>query len=143
MKIRRWEKRDNAVIEEIERVSFSDPWSMDMLDSCFLSDGFYGLVAEDDDKIAGYVGAVYLFETADIVNVCVAPDFRRKGVAETLLIRLIDYLKENGVENVYLEVRKSNLPAVALYEKLGFKKFGERKKYYEDSEDAIVYRKDI
>lgn len=140
MTVRRWEKRDNVAIEKIEAASFSDPWGLSALDSCFDTDTFFGLVAEEDGAVIGYVGAVYLFECADVVNVCTDGAFRRKGIAKTLLNQLIDGLFSLGVTQFFLEVRASNVPAITLYDGLGFKKIGVRQKYYENTEDALVYR---
>ena len=67
--------------------------------------------------------------------------FRRKGIAQSVINRLIDELLEKKVENIFLEVRVSNYGARALYEKLGFKEIGIRKNYYENAEDAIVMKK--
>ena len=143
MIIRRWERSDNAAVSVIENKSFSDPWSVEMLDSCFLSPAFYGLVAVDNGLIAGFIGSMYLFENGDIINVCVDEAYRRRGVGQALIGQLLAYLKERGVERVLLEVRKSNLPAIKLYEKLGFTLSGERKKYYEDTEDALIYKMEL
>jgi len=142
MIFRRWTINDNPQIFEIERDSFSDPWSIEMLDDCFLATNFYGLVAELNERIVAYVGAVFAYDSADIVNVCVEKSFRKQSIGTVILFTLIEHLKNKGVEHVYLEVRRSNSPAIGLYEKLGFKKAGERKAYYEDGEDALVYRYD-
>ncbi|MBP5177639.1 MAG: ribosomal protein S18-alanine N-acetyltransferase [Clostridia bacterium] len=139
MTVRRWQKGDNAEIAAIEKQSFADPWSEDMFDPFFLTDTFYGLVAVEDGRIAGYVGAVYIFETADVVNVCVEKSYRRRGIAKRLLSDLVRDLSGMGVTRFLLEVRRSNAPAIALYENCGFKKTGERKRYYEDTEDALIY----
>ena len=141
MIIRSWEKSDNSEIAKIEQASFKVPWSKEMFDSCFSSHGFYGLVAVDNGLIAGFICTLYLFENADILNVCVEKNHRRQGVGEALLSELTKYLKRENVTNVFLEVRRSNAPAIALYEKAGFIKTGERKKYYEDTEDALIYVK--
>ncbi len=141
MIIRRWEASDNSEIESLERASFSSPWSKDMFDACLSSRGFYGLVAVDNGLIAGFICVLYLFENADILNVCVEKSHRRQGVGERLLSETITFLKSENVTKVFLEVRRSNAPAIALYEKAGFIKTGERKKYYEDTEDALIYVK--
>lgn len=137
--LRQWKKSDNEVIGRLEVENFRSPWSLEMLDSCFLYDNFYGVVEEDDGVIIGYVGAVYSGEDADVMNLCVDEKYRRRGYATKLMNGIIDYLKERLVKNVFLEVRRSNRSAIALYEKLGFTKVGERKRYYENTEDAMVY----
>ena len=81
----------------------------------------------------------------DITNVAVAPASRRKGVARTLLERLIELLKEQQVTAVTLEARASNTPAIALYQSLGFKSVGLRPRYYTNPvEDAeIMWKTDM
>ena len=91
----------------------------------------------------GYVGSQSSIDEADIMNVAVHPDFRRRGVAEALIIRLVSDLKERGIHALLLEVRVSNTPAITLYEKLGFSQVGRRKNYYHNpKEDALILRKE-
>ena len=137
--LRQWKKSDNEVIGRLEVENFRSPWSLEMLDSCFSYDNFYGVVSEENGVIIGYVGAVFSGEDADVMNLCVDANYRRRGHATELMNGIIGYLKERSVKNVFLEVRRSNDQAIALYEKLGFTKVGERKRYYENTEDAMVY----
>ena len=102
---------------------------------------FYGKVCEVDGKIVGYIGAIYDFWDGEILNIAVKNEYRKQGIGEKLMQEIIDFLCLEKKENVFLEVRKSNFPAQKLYEKLGFIKIGERKKYYENTEDAIVMSK--
>ena len=140
MIIREWKRSDNDAITLIDAKCFHDPWNKRMFDDCFDTGvSFVGMVAEEEGRLLGYVGAVYVFGAADIVNICVDTPFRRRGIAEQLLGAVIDDLSVCGVSKFFLEVRRSNAAAIALYEKLGFKKLGERKKYYENTEDALIY----
>ena len=94
--------------------------------------------------VLGYVGSQTCFEDADILNVCVAPAARRQGVAEALMLELEKKLLPQGVEQITLEVRASNEPAIRLYEKLGYAQLGVRKGYYEKPrEDALILRKEL
>ena len=78
-----------------------------------------------------------------MMNVAVHPDYRRQGIAEGLIAVLVDKLRENEVYCLLLEVRASNDPAKALYEKLGFVEVGRRKNYYRNPrEDALILRKE-
>ena len=80
---------------------------------------------------------------ADIMNVAVDPAYRRQGIAEQLLLRLEQDLKDEDVHSLTLEVRPSNTPAVSLYEKLGYKQVGCRRGYYHHpKEDALILRKE-
>ena len=78
-----------------------------------------------------------------MMNIAVHPDFRRQGVARALILALTEELKKRGSHCLTLEVRASNAPAIALYEKLGFSQAGLRKNYYRDpKEDALILRKE-
>ena len=78
------------------------------------------------------------------MNVAVHPDYRRKGIAEALVAELVEALKKRESHCLTLEVRASNEPAKALYEKLGFTQVGLRKNYYRNpKEDALILRKEF
>jgi ribosomal-protein-alanine N-acetyltransferase len=79
-----------------------------------------------------------------MMNVAVHPDFRRQGIAEELVNTLVDNLKKMGSRCLTLEVRASNDPAIALYQKLGFVQVGRRPNYYRNpKEDALILRKEF
>lgn len=81
---------------------------------------------------------------AEIFNIAVQPELRQHGLAKKLLSEVLALVKKRGVVIVFLEVRTSNLPAIGLYEGLGFTKAGMRKKYYADTgEDALILRLDM
>ena len=98
----------------------------------------YYIVAISDGKICGYGGLWNICGEADITDIAVHPDFRKRGIGEGILGELISYCRENDCTKLNLEVRKSNLPARKLYEKCGFTRDGERKNYYENRETAIL-----
>ena len=85
-------------------------------------------------------GRYYIsFEEADISNVAVKKNFRRKNVAENMLNKLFYECGEKGVSDITLEVRETNVPAISLYEKLGFEEAGIRKNFYEKPvENALI-----
>ena len=143
MIIREWKIADNEVIEGLERECFKTPWTKEMLDGSFTLNNFKGFVADENGVIAGYVGVIYDDWDGGILNVAVKKSERRKGYGKTLMQSALDFLKEKGKENVFLEVRRSNLAAQNLYFSLGFTKIGERKKYYENTEDAFVLGKKL
>ena len=103
------------------------------------------LVAEGEEGgVLGYVGSQSCFEDADILNVAVAPAARRRGLAAALMTELEARLAPKGVERITLEVRASNLPAIRLYEGLGYVQAGLRKGYYEKPrEDALILQKTL
>ena len=132
-----------AQIAELENTCFSDPWSEASIASELSNPLSCWLVAVEGEKVAGYIGSQTVMGETDMMNVAVHPDFRRQGVAKALILALVDALKERGSHWLMLEVRDSNAPARALYEKLGFAEVGRRKNYYsKPREDALILRKE-
>jgi ribosomal-protein-alanine N-acetyltransferase len=124
---------------EIERMSFTSPWS----EAAFLQEihKHYALsqVAEFRHEVIGYMCANYLFDEGHILNLAVHHDFRRQGVATFLMKDALNILKEKGCRFCYLEVRVSNLAAKTFYERLGFRLVAFRKRYYvSPEEDAAL-----
>ena len=132
-------------IAALEALCFgSAAWSEMSISSELQNLWSYWLVSVQGEQVVGYVGSQSSFEEADIMNVAVHPDYRRQGVAESLITRLGDDLNERGIHALLLEVRVSNTPAIALYEKLGFRQVGLRKNYYRNpKEDALILRKEL
>ena len=130
-------------VAELEKICFADPWSEKSVASELDNKWALWFVALEEDKVAGYIGSQTSIDETDVMNVAVHPDFRRRGIAESLIIRLVDELKMRGSHALMLEVRASNTPAIALYEKLGFRQVGCRKNYYRNpKEDALILRKE-
>ena len=95
------------------------------------------LVYEEEETIKGFLMYTELEETTDIVDIIVKEEERQKGIASCLMDYMLSDLKES-VKLLTLEVRKSNTPAIALYEKFGFEVVNIREKYYGDGEDAYL-----
>ena len=132
-----------AQIAQIEKVCFSDPWSEKSVASELENELSLWLVAEEAGQVCGYVGSQTVLGETDMMNVAVHPDFRRRGIAEALVNALVEALKAKGSHCLTLEVRASNSPARALYEKLGFSRIGTRKNYYRNpKEDGLILRKE-
>lgn len=130
-------------VAQLETICFSDPWSELSISLELTNVWSYWLVAVDGDTVVGYVGSQSSIDTSDIMNVAVHPDYRRQGIAEKLINDLVEDLKSRGSHALMLEVRVSNDPAIALYEKLGFRLVGRRKNYYRNpKEDALILRKE-
>lgn len=137
----------------IERVSFSDPWSVDSFAAALTMDRMRVLVAEEVGPQAkgdgvpallGYVLALVLGEEAEIANLAVAPAARRRGVGRLLLVRVLVDLEARGVGSVFLEVRDSNGAARRLYASQGFAAVGRRSGYYRrPTEDALILKREI
>ena len=132
-----------AQIAQLEKICFSDPWSEKSVASELDNKLAFWLVAIEGDTVAGYIGSQTAMDETDMMNVAVHPDFRRQGIAEALITGLVEHLKTIGSRCLTLEVRASNAPAIALYEKLGFSEIGRRKNYYRNPrEDALILRKE-
>ena len=130
-------------VAALEAVCFHDPWSEKSVASELTNPLSLWLVALEGDRVAGYVGSQSVLGESDMMNVAVHPDYRRQGIAEQLCLALVEALKEKGNHCLTLEVRSSNEPAKALYEKLGFGQIGLRKNYYRNPrEDALILRKE-
>ncbi|MEA4882684.1 MAG: ribosomal protein S18-alanine N-acetyltransferase [Clostridia bacterium] len=128
-------------VAEIERLSFSSPWSSDaFIDELTRNDrAVYVVLRGTDGEAQGYGGMWLIFEEAHVTNVAVHPDFRRRGVGMAIMLSLMSMAARRGIVRMTLEVRASNASAQALYEKLGFVSTGIRPRYYLDNlEDAMV-----
>lgn len=125
---------------DIERDSFRVPWTPDMFIREFENDVSRQRVAKDEaGNVLGYLFYWFVIDEAHLMNVAVAPAARRHGVGRFLMERLIEECRLQRAAFLGLEVRRGNEPAIALYDTLGFKPIGLRKKYYvEENEDAIL-----
>ena len=132
-----------AQIAQLEKICFSDPWSEKSVASELDNKLAFWLVAAEGDTVAGYIGSQTVIDETDMMNVAVHPEFRRQGIAQQLVLRLVEELAKRENHCLSLEVRASNAPAIALYEKLGFSQVGRRPKYYRNPrEDALILRKE-
>lgn len=142
--IRRMEGNHVAQIAALEKLCFSDPWSETSVGGELENPLSYWLVAEENDRVLGYIGSQSVPPEADIMNLAVAPDCRGKGIGRELLTAMMAYLHSRNIETLFLEVRPSNTPARNLYASLGFVEAGRRKKYYVNPiEDALILRKEL
>lgn len=103
---------------------------------------FKCIVAVYNKEIIGYISFSCIFDI-EIESVLVKSSYQRQGIGTLLLNYIFKFAKENKISNVFLEVRKSNIGAISLYRKLGFSNISIRKKYYENSEDALILKKEI
>ena len=143
MMIVRMNESHVAAVAELEKICFSDPWSEKSVASELNNKLALWLIAEEEDRVAGYIGSQTCGDESDVMNVAVHPDFRRRGIAEALVTSLVEQLKAINSRCLTLEVRASNAPAIALYEKMGFAEVGRRKNYYRNPrEDALIMRKE-
>jgi ribosomal-protein-alanine N-acetyltransferase len=131
-------------VMEIERAAFSHPWSEEMIRRELEHEFSTVLLATDgrDGPILGFAVVWLVHDELHVLNVAVAPESRRRGVARSVLDRVEGSGREQGARIAMLEVRRSNAPAIALYRSLGYHEVGVRPRYYaEDGEDALVMDK--
>jgi ribosomal-protein-alanine N-acetyltransferase len=128
---------DLDAVLEIEQISFVRPWSRKGFELELAKPFGLPIVAEIQDRIAGYVIAWLILDELHIANVAVHPDSRRQGLAERLIRTVLAH--DPRIRWAGLEVRRNNSSARAMYKKLGFEETGVRKNYYEEEgEDAIL-----
>ncbi len=133
------EYRDIDQILAIENSSFAIPWSREAMESELRNSAARYQVLEENGRVLAYAGAWVVIDEGHVTNVAVHPNARGRGLGKAVLRALIQELLALDVCYMTLEVRVSNLPAISLYKRLGFKKAGLRKGYYEDNrEDAYI-----
>jgi ribosomal-protein-alanine N-acetyltransferase len=139
LKIDTMKMADLDEVMEIERASFSLPWSRWMFERELRREQSYFLVVRSGPEIAGYVGFWLALDEMHIVTIAVRSDFRRKGVGSYILASALSTGERLGANRATLEVRVTNLPAQRLYEKFGFEMVAIRRRFYSDTgEDAYV-----
>lgn len=127
-------------VEVIDRLSFATPWSRESIVREIEGNKFakYITVMKVDDVI-GYAGMWIILDEGHITNIAVHPEYRGIGAGTILMEGLTCICREDNINSLTLEVRKSNIIAQNLYKKFGFKEEGVRKNYYIDNkEDAII-----
>jgi [ribosomal protein S18]-alanine N-acetyltransferase len=132
---------DVKALLAIERRTFTDPWTEASFHEALTSAWTFGLVAETGRGMVGYLIGREVAGTGEVLNLAVAPEFRRRGIAGALLEAGLAAFRRRKVDEVFLEVRESNRSAQALYLSRGFRAVGQRAAYYRNpKEDALVLR---
>ncbi|MCG7910565.1 MAG: ribosomal protein S18-alanine N-acetyltransferase [Candidatus Thiodiazotropha taylori] len=127
-------EEDLAQVFALEIEVYPFPWTEGIFNDC-LRVGYSCWVLTMDDLVIGYGVMSVIIDEAHILNICISPEWQRRGLGEKLLRRLIKVAAQHGAETVFLEVRVSNRVALRLYEKIGFVEVGMRKAYYPDHND--------
>ncbi len=143
LKIRRMQKKDIESVVRIEREQFKDAWKPEHF-LFEIEEHPYSipLILEYEGEIAAYMICWAMFEELHLANIAVSRKYQRQGLGKYLM----DYIENSLILNensIILEVRVSNLPAIKLYEKAGFKVYFERKHFYPDGENAYVMIKEL
>jgi ribosomal-protein-alanine N-acetyltransferase len=135
-------REDVSTVVAIEQHTYPFPWTEQVFRDC-LRVGYDCWVVEGDDGVAGYGIMSAGAGECHVLNLCLAPVLRRRGIGRRLLFMLLDRARRAGMLHALLEVRPSNDPAIALYGSAGFERIGVRRGYYQahdGREDAVVYR---
>jgi ribosomal-protein-alanine N-acetyltransferase len=131
---------DLSEVSDIERRSYDFPWSHGVFRDCLLA-GYTCIALERGGSVAGYGILSVAAGEAHVLNLCVDPDYRRLGYGDRLLDEMLFRAKAASVKEVFLEVRPSNVNALSLYRKKGFRQIAHRRAYYQaryGREDAAV-----
>jgi ribosomal-protein-alanine acetyltransferase len=138
-KVRAFRPSDESALSEILRnAREAAQWPPESYANLASSPGGLLLVCEANPEVIGFLAARQATDQAEILNIAVCRDFRRKGVASALLLAALDTFHRSAVASVFLELRESNLPARTLYQRHGFLPSGHRKSYYTNPiEDAV------
>lgn len=139
--LRQMQEADIGQVVSLEEEIFFSPWSeKSFRDALHREDTIY-LVAEGEGEISGYLGIWLSFDTADLCNMAVAYECRRRHLGQQLLQEGLRLAAEKGAAQVLLEVRESNEAAIGLYQRNGFQEIGRRRGYYSrPTEDALLMR---
>ena len=143
MNIRKMKDTDIAAVSRIEKLTHIQPWSENVLTDCYHSD-YLCLVAEENDyqkELKGYIILSQVLDEAHLLNLCVSLKYQGFGLGRELTARGIKEVVKRGAHKMFLEVRRSNMRAIRLYESFGFSEIGIRTNYYQGSslsEDAVV-----
>jgi ribosomal-protein-alanine N-acetyltransferase len=143
--IRTMKQEDLAHVSDIERRSYDFPWSHGVFRDCLLA-GYQCVVLERDGEVTGYGILSVAAGEAHILNLCIEPSFRSHGYGERLLDDILFRARTSLVREIFLEVRPTNIHALALYKKKGFHRVANRPAYYqarEGREDASVLTKKL
>jgi [ribosomal protein S18]-alanine N-acetyltransferase len=140
VELRRLEVHDLDAVEEIERTSYPTPWSRAMFAAELQKPSSLAIGAyHDTGELVGYAIVSRYVDAWHVMNIAVVPEFRRRGIARSLLERLFEVTAADPRRGYTLEVRVSNADAIRLYERLGFEARGLRRGYYTDNrEDALI-----
>lgn len=136
-------------IDDLNKISpvllkeFDDFWNYNIFKSELENENSKYVVAKNNDEIVGFAGIWISIDEAHVTNIVTKKDLRKNGIGSTLLEELINLSKNLNLVSITLEVNENNLDAIKLYEKFGFEKLGIRKKYYNNTDNALIMTKKL
>ncbi|MCU7917884.1 MAG: ribosomal protein S18-alanine N-acetyltransferase [Candidatus Thiodiazotropha sp. (ex Epidulcina cf. delphinae)] len=135
------QQADLPQVIALEELVYPFPWTAGIFQDC-LRVGYCCWVLTLDRQVIGYGVMSVVIDESHILNLCIHPDWQRKGLGNKMVQRLLKIARQHGAETAFLEVRIGNRAALRLYEKLGFVQIGRRRNYYPAAdnkrEDALV-----
>ena len=140
LSLRPMQTDDLDAVMQIEPTIYSHPWTRGNF-SDSLNSGYSAWVLEQDNKMIGYALLMLVMDEAHLLNLSIAKPQQKRGLGRYLLEHMLKIAKNHKVTNMFLEVRPSNISAIALYENMGFSEMAVRRGYYpakEGREDAVI-----
>ena len=126
-------------VAELEKICFRTPWSYNSLLGELSNAVAFYIVAVEDDTVVGYAGTWIMLDESHMTNIAVDPEYRNRGIARNMILKLMQEALRRGAERMTLEVRENNHTAQRLYASLDFAYAGTRKHYYTDTgENALI-----
>ena len=125
-------------IMALEQGSIVHPWTRGEFENLINDKNKICLVIECEEQTVCYAGAETVLDECNIGNIVTDKEFRGRGFATRIMEALLSELKDRGIVKVFLEVEHDNVPALALYEKSGFVRYGLRRDYYGAGKDAVL-----
>lgn len=139
LKIEIMTNEDLETIKDILQTEFDEFWNYEILKQELSSNNSKYIVAKTlDNIIVGFAGIKNILDTAEIMNIVTKKSFRNMGTGKQMLEYLINMCKNSNIKTLNLEVNSTNTIAITLYKKYNFKEVGLRKKYYDNTYDAIL-----
>ena len=132
---------DLELIKDTLYSEYDNFWSYNILKNELLNDKTTYIVAKENNQIVGFAGIMTCLDEATLNNIVVKKSCRGRGIGGELLDTIIELCGDLNMKSLTLEVDPSNIPAINLYKKFGFKNLGIRKKYYNHTSDAIIMTK--
>ena len=130
------------VVTELESETSENHWTKQQLSESISNPNNLSQILIVESKIVGYIIAMPSVDSADILNLAVHKDFKRKGYGSSLINHLLFELKKRQIKNLFLEVRMGNFAAISLYLSLGFKEVSIRKNYYTKNSNELSIKED-
>lgn len=141
--IRKCRESDVARMAEIESLVFPNGLGADFYRESLSNPLAFHLALEEDGKVLGFISSFFDQTTVEILNFAIHPKFQNQKKGTLLLRRFLTEIHRLGGTKAILDVRASNVRAIHLYQKTGFRLLRIRKQYYENSEDALVLECDL